>query len=128
MIMVRLFKKMRDTSAGKDLDYQEIMLTAFVRKVLIDKPTAVIITGDLTFNGARRSGEKLTEIFAPLKKSELHFYQFRETMILMMAGRENLKENFNIGFRKSLRKIGKNYLQVAIKQLQIKIIVLYLIV
>ncbi|KAI4315890.1 metallophosphoesterase [Lactobacillus intestinalis] len=67
------FQKMRDTSAGKDLDYQEIMLTAFVRKVLNDKPDAVIITGDLTFNGARRSGEKLTEIFAPLKRVGISF-------------------------------------------------------
>ena len=44
------FQHMRNTSAGKDLDYQEIALTAFVRKVIQEKPTAVIITGDVTLS------------------------------------------------------------------------------
>lgn len=36
------FQRMRDTSAGKDLDYQEIALTAFTRKIIEDKSTALI--------------------------------------------------------------------------------------
>ena len=56
------FQHMRNTSAGKDLDYQEIALTAFVRKVIQEKPTAVIITGDVTFNGAKIS-RKLAQLF-----------------------------------------------------------------
>lgn len=67
------FQHMRNTSAGKDLDYQEITLTAFVRKVIQEKPTAVIITGDVTFNGAKISGERLANIFKPLTKNKIAF-------------------------------------------------------
>lgn len=67
------FQHMRNTSAGKDLDYQEIALTAFVRKVIQEKPTAVIITGDVTFNGAKISGERLANIFKPLTKNKIAF-------------------------------------------------------
>ncbi|WP_251716270.1 metallophosphoesterase family protein [Lactobacillus agrestimuris] len=67
------FQRMRDTSAGKDLDYQGLALIAFVRKVLKEKPAAVIITGDLTFNGERLSAEKLAWIFAPLKEAGIAF-------------------------------------------------------
>ena len=67
------FQRMRDTSAGKDLDYQGLVLIAFVRKVLKEKPAAVIITGDLTFNGEKLSAEKMAWIFAPLKKAGVAF-------------------------------------------------------
>ena len=63
------FEKMRLTSAGKDIAYQDLALRAFVRKVLKEKPAALVITGDLTFNGAKRSAERLGEIFAPLKEA-----------------------------------------------------------
>lgn len=68
------FQKMRDTSAGKDLDYQEIMLSAFVRKIVQDKPDAVVITGDLTFNGEKISAQRLAEIFKPLVQNNIAFY------------------------------------------------------
>lgn len=60
------FQKMRDTAAGKDLDHQEYALTALVRKAIVDKPDAIVITGDLTFNGELKSAERLAEIFQPL--------------------------------------------------------------
>ena len=68
------FQRMRDTSAGKDLDYQGLALIAFVRKILKDRPAAVIITGDLTFNGEKLSAEKLAWIFAPLKEAGIAFW------------------------------------------------------
>lgn len=68
------FDQMRKTSAGKDLDYQELALSAFVRKILQDKPTALIITGDLTFNGEKLSAIKLAQIFSPLKKAGIHLW------------------------------------------------------
>lgn len=67
------FKRMETTSAGKDLNHQELALTAFVRKALIEKPNAVIITGDLTFNGELESAKRLAEIFKPLKKARIAF-------------------------------------------------------
>ncbi|WP_308558035.1 metallophosphoesterase [uncultured Lactobacillus sp.] len=68
------FQKMQLTSAGKDLNHQEIMLSAFVRKILNDKPDAVVITGDLTFNGEKVSAERLKEIFHPLQKAKIDFF------------------------------------------------------
>ncbi|QNQ81498.1 metallophosphoesterase [Lactobacillus sp. PV034] len=68
------FQRMRDTSAGKDLDYPGLALIAFVRKILQEKPTAVVITGDLTFNGEKLSAEKLATIFAPLEKAGIYFF------------------------------------------------------
>ncbi|MGN1408141.1 metallophosphoesterase family protein [Lactobacillus sp.] len=61
------FEQMRATSAGKDIAYQETALMAFVRKVVKEKPDAVVITGDLTFNGAKASAKKFAEHLAPLK-------------------------------------------------------------
>ena len=67
------FQKMRDTSAGKDLDYQNLALKAFVRKIMQDKPNAVVITGDLTFNGEKISAEKLAKIFQPIAQAGIAF-------------------------------------------------------
>ena len=51
------FQRMRDTSAGKDLDYQGLALIAFVRKILKEKPAAVIITGR-AYEAAPHGGEE----------------------------------------------------------------------
>lgn len=63
------FEQMQATSAGKDITYQETALRAFVKKIVGEKPDAVVITGDLTFNGAKASAKKFAELFAPLKKA-----------------------------------------------------------
>ena len=68
------FQRMRDTSAGKDLDYTGLALIAFVRKILKERPSAVIITGDLTFNGEKVSAEKLAWIFKPIEKAGIAFF------------------------------------------------------
>lgn len=44
---------MQKTSQGKDLYYQETALSAFVRMAEEKKPAAIIVTGDVTFNGER---------------------------------------------------------------------------
>lgn len=68
------FQQMQATSAGKDLYYQELALKAFVRKLVKSKqesgqPDALIVTGDLTFNGAQASAVRFAEIFAPLEEA-----------------------------------------------------------
>lgn len=68
------FEKMKETAAGKELCYQEESLTALVSKALREKPTGIIITGDLTFNGELASAEKLAAIFQPLKKAGILFF------------------------------------------------------
>ena len=56
---------MQKTSQGKDLYYQEIALSAFARMAEEKKPAAIIVTGDITFNGERVSAEKFAELFKP---------------------------------------------------------------
>lgn len=63
------FDYIKTTAAGKDLDYQEESLMAFRDQALKSRPSAIILTGDLTLNGEKISGERLAEIFAPLQKA-----------------------------------------------------------
>lgn len=65
------FSQMQKTSQGKDLYYQETALSAFVRRIEEKKPAAIIVTGDVTFNGERVSAERFAEIFKPLTKTKL---------------------------------------------------------
>lgn len=65
------FSQMQKTSQGKDLYYQETALSAFVRMAEEKKPAAIIVTGDVTFNGERVSAERFAEIFKPLTKIKL---------------------------------------------------------
>lgn len=68
------FQFIKSTAAGKDLEYQEESLAAFVEKVLAAKPTGVIITGDLTLNGEKASAEKLQEIFEPIREAGIFVF------------------------------------------------------
>lgn len=67
------FRYMEATAASKDLKYGTVLLTSLVKKAIKEKPTAIIITGDVTFNGAKKSAEQLADIFAPLKKNNIKF-------------------------------------------------------
>lgn len=46
---------------GKVMEYSEELVEAFVDTVIQNRPDALILTGDLTFNGARKSHEDLAE-------------------------------------------------------------------
>ena len=65
------FSQMQKTSQGKDLYYQETALSAFVRMAEEKKPAAIIVTGDITFNGERVSAERFAEIFSSLTETKL---------------------------------------------------------
>ena len=65
------FSRMQKTSQGKDLYYQETALRAFCRMAEIKKPAAIIVTGDVTFNGERVSAERFAKIFSNLSTTKL---------------------------------------------------------
>ena len=50
---------------------KETALSAFMRMAQRKNPAAIIVTGDLTFNGERVSAERFAEIFKPLKKTKV---------------------------------------------------------
>lgn len=83
------FSQMQKTSQGKDLYYQETALSAFVRMVQKKKPAAIIVTGDVTFNGERVSAEKFAEIFKPLE----------ETQLLVLPGNHDIYDGWAREFR-----------------------------
>lgn len=68
------FERIKLTAAGKDLEYQEESLSALVDSAIKEKPTGIIITGDLTLNGEKRSAEKLAEILKPLEDHDIAYY------------------------------------------------------
>ncbi len=83
------FSRMQKTSQGKDLYYQEIALTAFMRMAQAKKPAAIVVTGDVTFNGERVSAERFAEIFKPLK----------ETKLLVLPGNHDIYDGWAREFR-----------------------------
>lgn len=83
------FSQMQKTSQGKDLYYQETALSAFVRMAQKKKPAAIIVTGDVTFNGERVSAEKFAEIFKPLE----------ETQLLALPGNHDIYDGWAREFR-----------------------------
>ena len=83
------FSQMQKTSQGKDLYYQETALSAFVRMAQKKKPAAIIVTGDVTFNGERVSAEKFAEIFKPLE----------ETQLLVLLGNHDIYDGWAREFR-----------------------------
>jgi len=63
------FTDIKKSAAGKDMDYQPQTVAAFVRAAVKQRPTAVVITGDVTFNGALTSAKSLAKRLSPLKKA-----------------------------------------------------------
>lgn len=68
------FDYIKTTAAGKDLTYQKESLQALVAQVLKDKPDGLIVTGDITLNGEFISGEKFSELLAPVKKAGIEIF------------------------------------------------------
>ncbi|RVU71739.1 MULTISPECIES: metallophosphoesterase [Lactobacillus] len=83
------FSRMQKTSQGKDLYYQESVLRAFCKMAQEKKPAAIVVTGDVTFNGERVSAEKFAEIFKPLK----------ETKLLVVPGNHDIFDGWARDFR-----------------------------
>ncbi|WP_420805035.1 metallophosphoesterase [Lacticaseibacillus brantae] len=65
----KAYTEIKQTAAGKDMDYQPQTIRAFVHAARQARPTAVVITGDLTFNGAKASAESLAHRLAPLTQA-----------------------------------------------------------
>lgn len=51
----KAFTTISKTTAGKDLQYNEEIMEALVKKALKEKPQGLILTGDLTLNGEKKA-------------------------------------------------------------------------
>lgn len=83
------FSRMQKTSQGKDLYYQETVLSSFMKMAQEKKPAAIIVTGDITFNGERVSAERFRDIFRPLK----------DTKLLILPGNHDIYDGWSREFR-----------------------------
>ncbi|MBO0474554.1 metallophosphoesterase [Enterococcus ureasiticus] len=68
------FKKIKETAAGKELDYQKESWQSFINKAIKQKPDMLIITGDLTLNGEKVSAEKLAELLKQLTNKGINVF------------------------------------------------------
>ena len=59
---------------GKVTQYCEPLLRAFIRQILSIRPDAVVVTGDLTFNGERQSHLDLSQAFSQLEDEGIAVY------------------------------------------------------
>ena len=85
----KAFQLIQGTSQGKDLNYQETALRAFSDYANEKKPAAIIVTGDVTFNGELISAQKFAEIFDRLK----------ETKLLVLPGNHDIYDGWARSFR-----------------------------
>ncbi|CRH21627.1 Calcineurin-like phosphoesterase family protein (fragment) [Carnobacterium maltaromaticum] len=68
------FKFIIQTSAGKDIIYQEETLEALVYKAQREKPNVLVVSGDLTLNGEKQSAIELAIYFAEIEKTGTNVY------------------------------------------------------
>lgn len=64
-----LFRVAVDNADGKLSHYSEEIVDAFVDKVIEKAPEALILSGDLTFNGAKASHEDLTQKLSKIENA-----------------------------------------------------------
>ncbi len=69
-----LFQTMIRQSDGKMTEYEEELLDAFVDQIKTEKPDVLILTGDLTFDGAKLSHEGLREKLKKLREVGIKVY------------------------------------------------------
>lgn len=87
----KAFQDIQTTSQGKDLVYQEISLKAFCKLINLKKPAALIVTGDVTFNGELISAQKFQEIFSSLT----------DTKLLILPGNHDIFDGWARSFKGS---------------------------
>lgn len=92
------FQKIADSVGDRDLVYQEESIQAFVDKALTQRPTGLIITGDLTINGAYDSMKGFADKLRPLRQAGIQ--------ILVIPGNHDINNGWARGFK------GENQIRV----------------
>lgn len=85
------FQYIQNTSQGKDLVYQEIALRTFCKLANEKRPAAIVVTGDVTFNGELISAKKFSEIFKSLT----------DTQLLVLPGNHDIFDGWARSFKGS---------------------------
>lgn len=85
------FTQMITHSDGKTMAYAEELMDAFKDMVIDEKPDALVLTGDLTFNGAEKSHEDLARKLAQIESAGIP--------VLVLSGNHDLDNANAASFR-----------------------------
>lgn len=75
---------------GKIVQYGKEIILTLVDTVLEEKPDILLLTGDLTFNGEKKSHEELASLLQPLVDEGIH--------VLAMPGNHDVNNYFSYAF------------------------------
>lgn len=84
------FTELVGHSDGKVMEYSEELAEAFADTVIRNKPDVLILTGDLTFNGARKSHEDLAGKLARIEGAGIP--------VLVISGNHDLDNRYAASF------------------------------
>ena len=85
------FTRLVENADGKAMAYCEEITDAFISQVTGEKPDALILTGDLTFNGAKASHEALA--------AKLSFIENAGIPVLVIPGNHDLNSTMAASFQ-----------------------------
>ena len=76
-----LFLQVLRNGDGKITQYGDILLAALYRQILLEQPDALIVTGDLTYNGEKLSHTALANWFRIIENAGVPVWVIRGTTI-----------------------------------------------
>ncbi len=85
------FQLVLENGDGKAMEHCEEITDAFVEQVISDPPDALLLSGDLTFNGARKSHEALIEKLSRIKEAGIR--------VLVLPGNHDLENRNAASYR-----------------------------
>lgn len=85
------FQLVLENGDGKAMEHCEEITDAFVEQVISDPPDALLLSGDLTFNGARKSHEALIEKLSKIKEAGIQ--------VLVLPGNHDLKNRYAASYQ-----------------------------
>lgn len=85
------FQLVLENGDGKAMEHCEEITDAFVEQVISDPPDALLLSGDLTFNGARKSHEALIEKLSKIKEAGIQ--------VLVLPGNHDLENRNAASYR-----------------------------
>ncbi|QTU82618.1 metallophosphoesterase [Carnobacteriaceae bacterium zg-C25] len=83
-------RQIQATAAGKDLVYGHERMLALIEQAKIEKPKVLIVSGDLTFNGEKKSLEDLSHYFDTIQKNG--------TQVLVIPGNHDISSGWARSF------------------------------
>ena len=87
------WQDMVKSSDGKLTEYSDEILDSLVKQVKKEKPDALVICGDITFNGEEESLPKVTE--------KLEEIQDAGVPVLMLPGNHDINYPYSVGYKGS---------------------------